>query len=112
MIYFSATCYRVSVKTGDVRGAGTDATAYIKMYGSEGDTGKITLKQSENTKNKFERGRVDQFVVEAMDIGEVCFSFIYNSGSKTRCPNQCFVFLLVGNGTLLMYSLISLFVKP
>ena len=72
---FLATSYRVSVKTGDVRGAGTDANAYIKIFGSEGDTGKISLKQSENTKNKFERGRVDQFTVEAMDIGEVSVEF-------------------------------------
>ena len=72
---FSATCYRVSVKTGDVRGAGTDANAYIKIFGSEGDTGKIALKRSENTSNKFERGRVDQFIVEAMDIGEVSVHF-------------------------------------
>ena len=60
------------MKTGDVRGAGTDANAYIKMFGNNGDTGQIALKQSDNTKNKFERGRVDQFTVEAMDIGEVC----------------------------------------
>ena len=68
-----ATTYRVSVKTGDVRGAGTDANAYIKLFGSNGDSGKVALKQSENTKNKFERGRVDEFVVEAMDIGEVLY---------------------------------------
>ena len=59
------------MKTGDIRGAGTDANAYVKIFGCEGDTGKIALKQSENTKNKFERGRVDQFTIEAMDIGEV-----------------------------------------
>ena len=72
----------MSVKTGDVRGAGTDANAYIKIFGKEGDTGQIALKQSENTRNKFERGRVDQFVVEAMDIGEV-FLYIFCCSLRT-----------------------------
>ena len=61
----------MSVKTGDVRGAGTDANAYIHLFGENGDTGRLKLKQSENTKNKFERARTDMFSVEAMDIGKV-----------------------------------------
>jgi len=31
--------YEVSVVTGDVRGAGTNANVYIIMFGEEGDTG-------------------------------------------------------------------------
>ena len=40
---FSArtTTYEVSVMTGDVRGAGTDANVYIILYGEEGDSGEI-----------------------------------------------------------------------
>lgn len=33
------TTYEVSVSTGDVRGAGTNANVYVIMYGAEGDTG-------------------------------------------------------------------------
>lgn len=33
------TTYEVSVITGDVRGAGTNANVYVIMYGAEGDTG-------------------------------------------------------------------------
>ena len=80
---FKATTYRISVKTGDVRGAGTDANAFIKVFGSGGDTGQIILKQSDNTKNKFERGRVDLFTVEAMDIGVVSIPFFL--GRVSRC---------------------------
>lgn len=37
------TTYEVSVATGDVRGAGTNANVYIIMYGEEGDTGKLSV---------------------------------------------------------------------
>ncbi len=68
---FLATSYKVTVRTGDVRGAGTDANVYILIFGKQGDTGRLPLRQSENTKNKFERGRADMFTVEAVDIGKV-----------------------------------------
>ena len=61
----------MSVKTGDVRGAGTDANVFVQIFGAKGDTGKLQLRSAENTKNKFERGRTDQFVLEAVDIGKV-----------------------------------------
>ncbi|CAB4019689.1 lipoxygenase homology domain-containing 1-like, partial [Paramuricea clavata] len=65
------TSYKVAVRTGDVRGAGTDANVYIQIFGKQGDTGKLPLRQSENTKNKFEKGRADMFTVEAVDIGKL-----------------------------------------
>ena len=33
--------YEVSVKTGDVRGAGTDANVHLYLYGKEGVSGKF-----------------------------------------------------------------------
>ena len=33
------TTYEVTVKTGDVRGAGTDANVYIVMHGENDDSG-------------------------------------------------------------------------
>ncbi len=71
MVCLSATSYHTSVKTGDVRGAGTDASVYIKIFGEKGDTGTLWLKSSETTKNKFERARTDVFKLEAHDIGKV-----------------------------------------
>ena len=61
----------MSVKTGDVRGAATDANVFVQIIGDKGDTGKVQLCMAENTKNKFERGRTDKFKVEAVDIGKV-----------------------------------------
>ena len=63
--------YHVKVKTGDVKNAGTDADVTLKIYGANGDTGNKPLRTSENTVNKFERGKVDEFNIETEDIGKV-----------------------------------------
>ena len=71
LFLFPATSYQIYVKTGDVRGAGTDANVFLQLYGRHGDTGKQQLRRSHNTKNMFERARTDQFTIEAADIGQV-----------------------------------------
>lgn len=50
--------YKVSVMTGDVYGAGTDANVFLTIYGDQGDTGERKLSKSETNSNKFERGAV------------------------------------------------------
>uniref|UniRef100_A0A8C1KV82 Lipoxygenase homology domains 1a n=1 Tax=Cyprinus carpio TaxID=7962 RepID=A0A8C1KV82_CYPCA len=62
--------YTVTVTTGDVYGAGTDANVFITLYGDMGDAGERKLNKSENS-NKFERGSVDTFTLEAVDLGQV-----------------------------------------
>jgi len=54
----SAHTYKVSVMTGDVYGAGTDANVFLTIYGDLGDTGERKLSKSETNSNKFERGSV------------------------------------------------------
>uniref|UniRef100_A0A8C5CVH5 Lipoxygenase homology PLAT domains 1 n=1 Tax=Gadus morhua TaxID=8049 RepID=A0A8C5CVH5_GADMO len=61
----------ISVTTGDVYGAGTDANVFLTMYGDLGDTGERKLSKSETNTNKFERGSVDTFTMEAVDLGQV-----------------------------------------
>ncbi|XP_061586231.1 lipoxygenase homology domain-containing protein 1 [Cololabis saira] len=63
--------YKVSVRTGDMYKAGTDANVYLTIYGDLGDTGERKLAKSETSKNKFERGQVDKFSMEAVDLGQV-----------------------------------------
>ncbi|XP_010779871.1 lipoxygenase homology domain-containing protein 1-like [Notothenia coriiceps] len=63
--------YNVSVRTGDMYGAGTDGNVYLTIYGDLGDTGERKLAKSENNKNKFERAEVDKFSIEAVDLGQV-----------------------------------------
>ncbi|KAM8985342.1 lipoxygenase homology domain-containing protein 1 isoform 2-T2 [Ara ararauna] len=66
-----STTYTVKVKTGDKKNAGTDANVFITLYGSKDDTGIVSLKASKTNKNKFERGKVDEFTVESVDIGDL-----------------------------------------
>ena len=49
--------YEVSVFTGSMWGAGTDANVYVNIYGENGDTGERFLRKS-NYLNKFESGQV------------------------------------------------------
>lgn len=59
----TAHTYKVSVITGDVYGAGTDANVFLTIYGDLGDTGERKLSKSETNSNKFERGAVRKHTV-------------------------------------------------
>lgn len=48
----------MSVITGDMYSAGTDANVFLTIYGDQGDTGERKLRKSETNSNKFERGAV------------------------------------------------------
>ncbi|KAM4841551.1 lipoxygenase homology domain-containing protein 1 isoform 3-T3 [Thomomys bottae] len=64
--------YHISVKTGDVSGASTDSKVYIKLYGEKSNTIKQVLLVSDNNlKDYFERGRVDEFTLETLNIGTI-----------------------------------------
>ncbi|KAK3589063.1 hypothetical protein CHS0354_008713 [Potamilus streckersoni] len=58
--------YEVTVKTGDVKFAGTDANVFIRFCGSAGLTDKLKL---DNSKNNFERDMTDEFVLHAENVG-------------------------------------------
>uniref|UniRef100_A0A8C8XS45 Lipoxygenase homology domain-containing protein 1 n=1 Tax=Panthera leo TaxID=9689 RepID=A0A8C8XS45_PANLE len=64
--------YHISLKTGDVSGASTDSRVYIKLYGDKSDTIKqILLVSDNNLQDYFERGRVDEFTLETLNIGTI-----------------------------------------
>ncbi|XP_072045883.1 lipoxygenase homology domain-containing protein 1-like [Amphiura filiformis] len=63
--------YNIFVTTSDVKNAGTDANVHIIIYGDDIDTGKLTLKKSKTHKDKFERGNMDEFEMEAPKVGDV-----------------------------------------
>ena len=69
-----ATLYNATFETGDVPFAGTDATVFLQMFGTEGNTDKIEFPQDDEESLRFERGRTDKFAVETVDIGEVSTS--------------------------------------
>uniref|UniRef100_A0A1I8HA00 Lipoxygenase homology domain-containing protein 1 n=1 Tax=Macrostomum lignano TaxID=282301 RepID=A0A1I8HA00_9PLAT len=73
--------YNVSVKTGDVAGAGTDANVFLTIFGKNGETGERQLRASDSALNKFERNRIDMFKIESPDIGELERIRIRHDGS-------------------------------
>ena len=56
----AAKTYSVSVYTGDVSGAGTDANVFLTIFGDKGDTGERKLAKSETHTDKFEKGHVSK----------------------------------------------------
>ncbi|XP_059845764.1 lipoxygenase homology domain-containing protein 1 [Hypanus sabinus] len=64
-----STTYNVKIKTGEKKNAGTDANVFIILFGEKDDTGIVNLKASKTHKNKFEKGNIDEFTIEAVDIG-------------------------------------------
>lgn len=53
--------YTVDVKTGDRRGAGTDANVRMTLYGDKGESPSVVLN---NARDNFERNKLDQFDFE------------------------------------------------
>ena len=83
--------YKVTVRTGDVRGAGTDANVFAQLFGENGDTGERRL---ESSGNNFERGHTDEFGIEAVSLGEL---------TKIRIGHGMFFWMFVCNGCLLVF---------
>ena len=66
--YFSDTTpYKIKVTTGMVRGAGTDANVSVTLIGTKDQSKKTLLPKK--TKNAFERGCCDEFIVYVTEIG-------------------------------------------
>jgi len=63
----------VTVQTGSVRNAGTDANVFISLYGDKNKIVRHTLKKPESGRDPFERDQKDDFIFEDNDIGRVCF---------------------------------------
>ncbi|KAG7272797.1 hypothetical protein CRUP_017851 [Coryphaenoides rupestris] len=60
--------YEVTVTTGDLRNGGTNANVFCQIYGEDGRTQVLDLK---NRSNNFERGTTEIFKVEAHDVGKI-----------------------------------------
>ena len=73
--------YRVTICTGDVVAAGTDATVSLRMVGQNGQSGPLKLQRTssdhdptkslDDADQLFQRGQTDEFEVEIADIGAV-----------------------------------------
>uniref|UniRef100_A0A6B2KXQ4 PLAT domain-containing protein n=1 Tax=Arcella intermedia TaxID=1963864 RepID=A0A6B2KXQ4_9EUKA len=72
------TTYRVSIFTGDVRGAGTDALVFLELFGDKGKTGE---KKLDAGREAFEKGKKDEFGIEVEDLGNLQRLRIGHDGS-------------------------------
>ena len=62
----------MNVKTSNVKGAGTDANVYVRLFGDNGDSGDLHLKKSETFKDPFENDQIDIFTLNSMlSLGEL-----------------------------------------
>ncbi|KAF7200542.1 lipoxygenase homology domain-containing protein 1-like [Nothobranchius furzeri] len=66
-----STTYTLKIKTGEKKYAGTDANVFAILFGEKDDTGFVNLKACKNYKNKFEQGMINEFTVEAVDLGDL-----------------------------------------
>lgn len=67
-------------------GAGTDANVWIIIFGENGDTGTLALKEC-NKSNKFERKQVDTFrFTDILSLGDLSKVRVWhdNSGQQLR----------------------------
>ena len=53
--------YEITVWTGELKGAGTDANVFIQMYGENGKSEEYPLR---NRTDNFEQGQMDKFKVQ------------------------------------------------
>ena len=84
-LLFSETSYKISVKTSNVSGAGTDANIFVIIFGGNGDSGTLHLKKSETNKNPFENDQIDVFTFkDILSLGELskCRVWHDNKGKK------------------------------
>lgn len=62
-------------------GAGTDANVWIIVFGENGDTGELALKESQRS-NKFERKQVDTFrFTDILSMGELSKVRVWHDNS-------------------------------
>ncbi len=79
--------YKISVKTGDIKDAGTNANVFITLYGHgsqlfEGSTGEIYL--DDEDRDDFERGNIDTFEVKAQKIDTIEYMRIRQDTSEPK----------------------------
>lgn len=88
-LFFSVINYEVTVVTGDVTFAGTNAKVFAQIYGDKGKTEVITL---ESRSNNFERNTTEIFKVKKAWIGFSdpkmhLTSYIWTPKKKSECPD-------------------------
>jgi hypothetical protein len=74
--------YRVVVKTGDIKDAGTDADVYLTLIGTNGTMSEPRL--LDNEQDNFERNKRDVFDIKMKDIGEIDHIVIGHNNEREK----------------------------
>ena len=74
--------YEITVETGNVENAGTDANVHITLYGSLASAGPVKL---DDSRDNFEQGAIDHFTLDLTEAGRLETIVIGhdNSGNKS-----------------------------
>lgn len=83
-LYFSVINYEITVLTGDVTFAGTNARVFIQIYGEKGKTEIITL---ESRSNNYERNTTEIFKVSNLGLFSLepkCISVVQYEKEKKK----------------------------
>lgn len=72
--------FKVLVKTGDEKYAGTDANVHLQMFGEKGESDRFPLAKSVGHSDKFERSRTDIFNLRGRDLGKLSKILIGHDG--------------------------------
>ena len=62
------SAYTIEVKTADLRGAGSQASVFINLFGTEAESGVQSL---ESSPDSFSRGKTDVFSIKTKEIGDL-----------------------------------------
>ena len=71
MLNFADVTYELCLKMGDVQGEGTEGSVFVELIGSKGKTERIVLREANDSRIKFEKGKSYKFTIETADIGVV-----------------------------------------
>ncbi|KAF5835852.1 hypothetical protein DUNSADRAFT_6785 [Dunaliella salina] len=74
--------YRISVKTSDIAGAGTDANVLINVFGiKDGKVATTGRQHLDKAGNDFERGQIDEYSISCRDVGAITHIEIRSCGT-------------------------------
>ena len=63
-------------------GAGTDSRVYITLNGDKDKIVRRQLDKAEEGWDSFERNAKDVFTIDGIDVGQVCFFFVFHLSYK------------------------------
>ena len=74
--------YRVTVVTGDVKGAETSANVWIRIKGDTAESSELPLSRGLRNKRLFDRAAIDDFDFVLEDVGMLQQIIVWHDGAE------------------------------